>query len=202
MAGKISCSMEFDAPIFEIEVAGFAEHQQALVDECLAMRAQDASIAKSNQGGWHSPETLFKSQHPSMVWMVRNLFEATVAAVKQIGMHPPAEQMVMSGCWANINDAGDWNAPHLHLPDVWSGVLYIDVNAQDCAQRKGDSDGDIIFVNPMPLGVKLGRPATKSRRPENGKMFLFPSYLLHMVAPHYDEKPRISVAFNMKFKPL
>lgn len=202
MAGTIACNYEFETPVFEIDIAGFDEHRQALVEECLALRASDANVAKSNRGGWHSEETLFKSEHPSVKWMVRNVFEASVAAVRQIGQHPPDQQMVMSGCWININEAGDWNAPHLHLPDIWSGVFYIDVNAGSAASRKSDNDGDIIFINPMPLGNKLGRPAAKSRRPANGKMFLFPSYLLHMVAPHFDTRPRISVAFNMKFNPL
>lgn len=201
MSGTISCTREFDAPVFEADIAHFDEHQPALIEEFLAMRERDASVAKSNQGGWHSPETLFQSKHPSVVWMVRTLFEATVAAVRQVGMHPEDEHLAMTGCWANINEAGDWNAPHLHLPDVWSGVFYVDVNAPQGAQRRSENDGDLIFVNPMPLGNKLGRPATRARKPRNGTMFLFPSYLLHMVAPHFDDKPRISVAFNMKFKP-
>lgn len=200
MAGKIACNMEFGLPIFEIEIPDFAQHKQALIDEFLAQRSRDGNVEKSNQGGWHSPETLFKSEHASVVWLVRKLFEASVAGVQQTGMHPADEQMVMSGCWVNINESGDWNAPHLHLPDVWSGVFYVDVNRADTSARKGENDGDIIFINPMPLGNKLGRPATKPMRPENGKLFVFPSYLLHMVAPHFDEKPRISVAFNMKFR--
>ncbi|MFT4615372.1 MAG: hypothetical protein ACI9NT_002525, partial [Bacteroidia bacterium] len=163
--------------------------------------AQEQSAQKSNKGGWHSEENLFKSKHPSVQWLVRNLFIASARSVKDSDYFPDKQEIVMSGCWVNINESGDWNAPHSHLPDIWSGVCYIDVNSKTSADMKSDKDGDIVFFNPLPLWVEHNRPVVTYARPENGKVYLFPSYLLHMVAPHYDDKPRISVAFNMKFKP-
>jgi len=33
---------------------------------------------------------------------------------------------------------------------------------------------------------------------KDGTLYLFPGYLLHMVAPHYEQDPRISMAFNFR----
>lgn len=200
MAGSINRTMKFGVPIFDLELADFEQHRQALIDHFLALREQEKSASKSNKGGWHSEENLFKSQHPSVQWLVRNLFIASARSVKDSEYYPENQEIVMSGCWANINEAGDWNAPHSHLPDIWSGVCYIDINDKDSPDSKSDKDGDIVFFNPLPLCVEHNRSVVTYARPENGKIFLFPSYLLHMVAPHYDDKPRISVAFNMKFQ--
>lgn len=59
----------------------------------------------------------------------------------------------------------------------------------------------MIFFNPLPLGLQYARAPAISAKSTNGKLFFFPGYLLHMVAPHFENKPRISVAFNLRFKP-
>jgi len=202
MAGHITLNNEFSVPIFNIDLEDFQRHQPALVEHFLSLRENDKGTNRTNQGGWHSPDTLFKSEHPSVQWLVRTIFQAGVQSVKQARLLPPGYDIVMSGCWVNINESGDWNSPHNHLPDEWSGACYIDVNSKTAAAVKSDRDGDIIFFNPLPLSVQYQRGATLIARPANGKMFLFPGYLLHMVAPHFDDKPRISVAFNFKLKPV
>jgi uncharacterized protein (TIGR02466 family) len=199
MAGTINHNTEFGVPIFDISLADFKQHQQLLIEHFLGMRESAQSSRKSNRGDCHSDDKLFKSEHPWVVWLVQTLFQASGERVKQGGYLPTNQDVVMSGCWANINDAGDWNSPHSHLPDIWSGVCYIDVNSKDSSVLR--RDGDIIFINPLPLSIEHNRAATKTARPKNGSLFLFRSYLLHMVAPHFDTKPRITVAFNMKFKP-
>ena len=37
-------------------------------------------------------------------------------------------------------------------------------------------------------------------KPTNHLFIIFPSYLLHMATPHFEEEHRISVAFNVKFE--
>ena len=83
----------------------------------------------------------------------------------------------------------------------WSGAFYVDVNSKDAVLVKSEKDGDIIFFNPLPLSKQYQRAPTILATPTSGKMYLFPGYLMHMVAPHFDEKPRISVAFNLTLRP-
>jgi len=47
------------------------------------------------------------------------------------------------------------------------------------------------------LGPKYERQISFNLKPANGKLLLFPAYLIHMVAPHFDQEPRISMAFNL-----
>lgn len=201
MSGKITLNNEFAVPIFNIELDGFEHHKQLLVEHFLSLRANDKGAARTNQGGWHSNDDLFKSEHPSVKWLVRTIFQAGAESVRQAQLLPPGNDIVMSGCWVNINEAGDWNTPHNHLPDEWSGAFYVDVNSKDAVLVKSEKDGDIIFFNPLPLSKQYQRAPTILATPTSGKMYLFPGYLMHMVAPHFDEKPRISVAFNLTLRP-
>ncbi len=200
MSGKISLNNEFAVPIFNIDLDGFEQHKEPLIEHFLSLRASDQGAAKTNQGGWHSNDDLFKSEHPSVKWLVRTIFQACAESVRQAQLLPPGNDIVMSGCWVNINEAGDWNSPHNHLPDEWSGAFYVDVNNKQASTVKSEKDGDIIFFNPLPLSKQYQRAPTILATPSSGKMYLFPGYLLHMVAPHFDEKPRISVAFNLTLR--
>ena len=201
MSGKIALNNEFAVPIFNIDLDGFGQHKQILIEHFLSLRDNDKGSARTNQGGWHSNDQLFKSEHPSVKWLVRTIFQAGAEGVRQAQLLPPGNDIVMSGCWVNINEAGDWNSPHNHLPDEWSGAFYVDVNTKTGANVRSDKDGDIIFFNPLPLSKQYQRAPSIVATPSSGKMFLFPGYLMHMVAPHFDEKPRISVAFNLTLKP-
>ncbi len=200
MSGKITLNREFSVPIFDIDLEGFEHHKQLLIEHFLSLRAGDNGADRSNQGGWHSKNDLFKSEHPSVKWLVRAILQTGAESIKQAKLLPPGNEIVMSACWVNINATGDWNAPHNHLPDEWSGAFYVDVNSKNATSVKSDKDGDIIFFNPLPLSMQYQRSATLIATPASGKMYLFPGYLLHMVAPHFDEKPRISVAFNLTLR--
>ena len=103
----------------------------------------------------------------------------------------------MVAAWANINYRGNWNAPHEHLPCTWSGVFYVDAGEPGRDSEAGALDGQVLFFDPLPLGREWKRPPATGYQPVAGKMLLFPSFLTHMVAPYYGEKPRISIAFNM-----
>ncbi len=37
-------------------------------------------------------------------------------------------------------------------------------------------------------------------KPLKHQLIIFPSHLLHMVTPHFDDRPRISVSFNISIK--
>ena len=56
------------------------------------------------------------------------------------------------------------------------------------------------MFNPLPLGKRHKRPPTTNYSPKIGHMLLFPSYMVHMVCPHNEPDPRISVAFNFRIK--
>lgn len=105
-------------------------------------------------------------------------------------------------CWAVLQLAGDYNPPHLHSGDL-SGVFYVKVpkQIQNSGLSQGTApeinDGFIQFVmgSALPHGPWINQ--SKSFRPEVGNLFIFPSWLMHAVAPFKGKGERLSIAFNL-----
>ena len=202
MGVKVENRWHFAVPIMEAEIPDFAAHQAALVRTCLALRETAPGIRRSNQGGWHSESDLFRTTDPELRWLI----EQVGLIGTQLVRHHEGDgafrgRVVMTDFWININDAGSWNAPHSHLPCEWSGAVYLSVDAALAQRPAGSTDGDILFFDPMPTGPEYGRNPTVNYTPRDGTMFLFPGWLLHMVAPHMATVPRITCAFNFRVVP-
>ena len=195
MSTNVESRWHFGIPVLDADIPKFQEHQHALIDIFLKMRSDDdPDMVRSNQGGWHSLDNLHTSKHPEIKWLTQQILTIGGQSVAHLEGSEFKGSVALTGLWVNINRPGDWNMPHSHLPNEWSGVVYISVNKN----KKNGRDGDLIFMNPMPMGKQYRRPASISYTPQDGKFFLFPGYLLHMVAPHFDKEDRISVAFNFK----
>lgn len=195
---KINVAPTFGVPIYEVGIPEFELHQQNLANIILQLREQDAGSKVSNQGGWHSENNLHQSSDESIRWLVGEIQKISRNCIRHSKTIAPNARIGLAACWANVNESGDWNAPHAHFPADWSGVCYVQINRQSAEAVKSDKDGDILFFNPLPLGPQYQRFPTINRRPQNGMVLLFPSYLVHMVAPHFENDPRISVAFNFR----
>ena len=192
----------FGFSIFEMVLPQFEEHQGKLADFILTARDSNRGLYRSNNGGWHSSNKLHLDEGPSVKWLIRELYKIGQLCVFQEQRIPNNHRLVISACWANINESGDWNAPHAHQPAEWAGVCYINICDSPEEKRKSEQDGNIIFINPLPFGPHYDRSPTISYKPTVGSVFIFPGYLLHMVAPHFSDQPRISVAFNLRFSPI
>lgn len=201
MLSDLRVNSPFGIPIYDVKIADFQSHQQALSETILAIRKKALSEKVSNQGGWHSRNNLHLSDNPEIRWLIKEIQSVSGDCIRHSMIGTNAVQLELSTCWANVNEAGDWNAPHAHFPADWSGVCYIQINRQTVETVKSDMDGDILLFNPLPLGPQYRRPPTINRRPQNGHILLFPSHLVHMVAPHFEKDPRISVAFNFSISP-
>ena len=199
MGLKAENRLHFGVPIFEAELPALAEHRQAIVDVLTAMRGQDQQgINRSNQRGWHSADNLHQSNVPELKWLTEQIYQLGSQLIRHAEKSDADNPVYLSSLWANINDFGAWNAPHAHLPCEWSGCIYIDVNENPADNDSGIHDGDIMFFDPVPAGYPYRPASTVSYTPKNGTLYLFPGYLMHMVAPHFEEKPRISMAFNFR----
>ena len=201
MQATINNSTIFGVPIYEIDIPDFSKHREKLAKKIIALSESDQGIKATNSGGWHSSRNLHSSDDVEVQWLIQQIYQFSSECIKHSRTMPdPKADIVLSSFWANINNFGDWNVPHAHFTDDWSGVCYIQINEQDPETRKSNEDGNIFFFNPLMLGPQYQRWATINYRPKNGKLMLFPSYMVHMVAPHFDNAPRISVSFNFKFK--
>ena len=200
MAQNIDLRHHFGAPVLTIQLPAFSRHRDDLMALIEREHATSEGVFRSNQGGgWHSRDDLYKDPDPVIAWLGSRILKlAGVGVASAYGQEEDARFRV-GALWANINRAGDWNAPHHHLPADWSGVFWVDAEQEATADERGIPPGALLFIDPLPLAKQYGRPGSGFYRPKNGSLVMFPSYLLHMVTPHRQDTPRISMSFNLKF---
>ena len=195
---KADNRLHFGVPILEVQLDDVKARQTEIRSALLQLRETEQGIQRSNQRGWHSQDDLFNRKEAVYGWLSPMIFGVGGKLIRHAEKLPDDAEILLSSLWVNINDAGSWNAPHAHLPCEWSGALYIDVNENPPESQSGIHDGDILFFDPIPVGAPYRPATTVAYTPKIGTMFIFPSYLLHMVAPHFEEDPRISLAFNFR----
>lgn len=107
----------------------------------------------------------------------------------------------ITGCWANVGFGGSGHRPHAHPNNYFSGVYYVSAPA---------GGNTINFFDPRPqagvmvppsdkLSPMVAQKMTLDVRP--GSLIFFPSWLYHSVDDNQSDKERISVAFNVMFRP-
>ena len=101
--------------------------------------------------------------------------------------------------WINKNYSGNFNEPHVHPFTNFSGIYYLQVS------KKGgylvflnndvstDMTGNFNFIQDPSFDIHF------KIQPKENMFILFPSHMRHMVEPHYEDRGRISLAFNIKF---
>tara|TARA_R110000823_G_scaffold285922_1_gene404317 strand:- start:46 stop:750 length:705 start_codon:yes stop_codon:yes gene_type:complete len=128
-------------------------------------------------------------------------------------------------CWTVHSFSGDYNLLHDHgvetdtTPIGMSSVLYLKV--PDCIKEKHKNDteylemdhtnasGDVDGFTQILWGVTsrkemldLKHPASEYIFPEEGKMIIFPHWLLHSVTPFFGEGERRTLSANFTCRGL
>jgi len=103
-------------------------------------------------------------------------------------------QLTFSAIWVNDMKSGEYNPIHWHDAHI-SGVFYTKsiLDAEDKSIKKLNRDGAITFVHGSRQFLS---ESTLLKSPDVGRLFLFPSYLMHQVNPFRNEGIRRSIAFN------
>ena len=187
----------FGVPIYEKHLPHYAKASASIAQHLYRIKDRDQGVQRSNQGGWHSSDRLHLSKHEATHGLIHRLLQVSVHSIKDFEGDREFKDIRMVSAWANINYQGDWNAPHEHMPCTWSGVFYVDAGEPRDAGQNNNLEGKILFFDPLPLGTEWKRPPNVAYTPKTGSMLLFPSFLTHMVAPYFGDKPRISIAFNL-----
>ncbi|MDH3589867.1 MAG: TIGR02466 family protein, partial [Gammaproteobacteria bacterium] len=114
--------------------------------------------------------------------------------------HPYA-QFAPADCdfymWATVLDEQGHQEPHIHPAGWISGVYYVQIPAADT--ENVTQKGWIEFGRPDPNipGIDASNTDLATFPPEEGRLFLFPSYFYHRTIPYSGSKPRISIAFDL-----
>lgn len=197
----MSVNILFPAFVFErnhlgedehIEEGMNAEYFSILKNEIDAMRRDDPlGRAVSNSGGWQSVDKI--ESNPIFVKAIRSI--KRMIRTEMMPFLGIAEENVIvdfHNSWANINDKGAWNKPHLHNGCFYSGVMYIDADGTEGDFSAIDTNHKVVGTFPnTPRIIESWKVS-----PKTGDVYLFPSGLMHMVEPNYTNKERYSISFN------
>ncbi len=115
------------------------------------------------------------------------------AATALLGKNPKRFTTQM---WGNILKSGGHQLTHNHPAGWISGVFY--VSLPDVISAKGSGqNGWIEFGRTRPEYSHSDQVDTRTIRPKEGMMLIFPSYTWHRTLPFESAQPRISVAFDL-----
>ena len=192
MDGDTQLEWLFPVPLFRTELNGFEQYRDPLLALAKDLERQGPGVRHSNIGGWHSEELKDNYAEQPLAWVGEQILNCTAAGLQQSrGIDAPID-IKLASSWFMINRRYHWNSPHTHMPAQWSGVLYIAVDKSNA----GKDGGRIMFIDPIPLGPAYRNPINAAYEPLEGLMLIFPSYLTHMVEPHYSEHERVCISFN------
>jgi len=190
--------LAFSTPIQQLHFENTEALNAEVARRVLAMRDKVPSQQYSNVGGWHSDsnflQNLGEPYGSQLAWMFMRAVYAAVDAVVEMTDAPPIQPVIE--CWANVNQRGDSNMPHVHAGSPWSGVYYV--------ATEPNSHGEIYFIDPRVASLMcihplnpFGATSPITIVPVAGTMLVFPSFLQHGVHPYQGDSPRISIAFNL-----
>lgn len=127
--------------------------------------------------------------------------------VQQLNGYQPDDMRdlrIFHHSWYHLTRYGGYTAQHNHPMASWSGVYCVDPG--DPVADK-PNNGALRFLEARTTaGMYLDPGNAHWREPfglgeiafglRAGQLLLFPSYLMHEVAPYYGQRERITVAFN------
>ncbi|MEM7170595.1 MAG: 2OG-Fe(II) oxygenase family protein [Pseudomonadota bacterium] len=107
------------------------------------------------------------------------------------------DDTVITGSWANISPPGVPHPAHIHPNNLLSAVYYLS------APEGGNT---IFFHDPRPQ-IEIMAPHYKNRNQFNstlqhvevsdGRLVMFPAWLVHSVPPNNSQSLRMSISFNI-----
>ena len=163
------------------------------------MRRRDpVGVSNTNEKGWQSPNVLqhlddFREMNHRILTVCQRIGESLYFQPNLIWEHQ---------AWVNISPPGASNKIHWHSNSYLSGVYYISLKAPEC--------GSIFFRDPRVASRMLTYPAVRETdftasevrmKPEEGRMYIFPSWMEHGVEVNESDQDRISIAFNVLARP-
>ena len=175
------------------------EYMGMLRDEMDAMRRRDPIGRQlSNQyTGWQSNDAV--EINPIFQKCINRIITSFNEEVLPFhGLDPSKAKLTISNSWANINNKGAWNAPHLHNGCWYSGVLYIHADGDEGRLTMIDTHEKVVADFPNSQRTNTSFPF----EPRTGELVLFPSGAMHMVEPNPTDKERYSISFNTNMEYL
>ena len=184
--------LHFPTPIYIADIKHPTLNKD-LERDIVAWSKQDKGVVRTNVQGWHS--TTDMQERPEYKNLVNMLYEAQKTIYDQEHL---ASEPFLGNMWANINPPGGMNRAHQHPNSLWSGVYYVKA-PKNCGHLKiDDPRNSASMIRPRqkegPVPSRLYRETHYEAI--DGRLIMFPSWLMHCVDPNQSNDIRISVSFN------
>jgi uncharacterized protein (TIGR02466 family) len=185
----------FTTPMWEARVIDFENKKENLVQAAKNFKEKYPESTKLNaHSGYQSPLNLTKEPE----------FNEIFDFLCQLGLKAAADlqfvecDIFITSAWVNFFETRqDMTYSHAH-GDTFSGVVYLEIPKDS---------GKLVISNPglnlVWQGCMLAPQKNKFTSeklvitPNEGKIFLWPSYLMHQVLPNNHDETRISLNFNL-----
>lgn len=187
----------FSLNIFEQQLQNTTKLDNALLKVCKKIHKTEKSVEHSNVG-YQSPK-IDINKH-KVFWDLYKKVEGHIRSNLKI-YDLKEVNLDFSLPWININKAGDFNWPHIHVNSHFSGIYYLKVPK---------NSGRIIFHNPFTIHNNFFLKEFNEYNAHNTNVFkhmpsessflMFPGNLKHAVEQSKSKQDRISISFDVKLK--
>ena len=94
----------------------------------------------------------------------------------------------VSKCWTQRYSKGDYHPPHDHWSEGYAAVFYAELDPTEHQSTE--------FMQPW-IPTSGNRDMSSVQGVVEGDLVIFPSNLFHMAPPHYSDKLRTIISFNL-----
>ena len=185
----------FTTPMWEARVNDYEKKKEKLVQAAKNFKEKyPESIKMNTHSGYQSPLNLTKEPE----------FEKLFDLLCTLGLKAASElqfvecDIFITSAWVNFFETRqDMTYYHTH-GDTFSGVVYLEA-PKDSGKLVISNPGlNLVWQGCMLTGQKNKFTSEKLViTPAEGKIFIWPSYLLHQVLPNNHDETRISLNFNL-----
>ena len=187
----------FPVPVHQFDIDEFYKSRNQLINYAYTLKNRDPiGNQLSNYGGWQSKLIHLSDGNDY-------LFNFVVYYLTGLLKHHVLQESIAMKvvAWVNINNQYAFNVEHCHPGCDLTGVLWV---------KCPENCGEIVFINPLHFQIHgqldsyLEDFKNKNKydraccfKPEEGRMLVFPSHLMHRVGQNKSFEDRISISFNI-----
>ena len=159
-------------------------------------RKNSKGVIKSNLGGWQSDNIIYPDSPFFFLQDIEKICQEVAKDVLKIN-----KSIFLNNAWININQKDNLNQVHTHPNNILSGVYYVktpekcgniifrhpsfDMMERDWEDIVSDSDHNVYNSDTWWLPAKANT------------LYIFPSWIKHLVGPNMSDEERISISFNV-----
>lgn len=190
----------FATPIFFTDLKDYNDKNKILAKRAYDLRNLNDSVETQ----WHCDtfNTLNKhfllgnSDDQTIIDFIEYVGSFVYEFAECFGVNNKKYQLVCKDFWFNIASPGDYQEFHQHPNNHFSAVYYVqsEPNCGNIVFKNPESIGD-MFQIPNEVDTRLSYKTVKYE-PNNSRLLIFKSNLMHMVEKNKSNSDRISIALN------